>query len=127
MRRISLLLLLLVPTALGAQSLRAPKADVERPEHSDRDDDSWLPYRSYSPRSSTPRTSPARTSRPPASPSASKESPWTPAAVEARDPDLARCDRYKAQLEVLLREEMRGRNTGEQQRTLHERRLRDGC
>jgi len=55
------------------------------------------------------------------------ESPWTPQPRDEREPDLARCDRYKTRLETLLREEMRGRNTSAQQRTLHEERLRDGC
>lgn len=85
----------------------------EPSERSDRDNESWF-------QRGTPSTpEPAAPRR--------AEGPWTPAPKEAREPDLARCDRYQVQLEGLLREEMRGRNTGAQQRALHEQRLRDGC
>ena len=100
----------------GVERDSSPRGEREPSERSDRDDDSWLPYRN-SPRSA----------RPEIPSSGKKESPWTPAATETRDPDLARCDRYKVQLESLLREEMRGKNTGAQQRALHEERLRAGC
>jgi len=95
----------------------AARAESEPSERSDRDDDSWLPYRNYSPR--TPAAEPAPVKR--------RESRSTPAVTETRDPDLARCDRYTLQLESLLREEMRGKNTGPQQRALHETRMREGC
>jgi hypothetical protein len=85
----------------------------EPSERSERDNEPWFQ------RGTTSTPEPAASGR--------SESPWTPAAREAREPDLARCDRYRVQLEGLLREEMRGRNTGAQQRALHEQRLRDGC
>jgi len=88
----------------------APRS--EPPERSERDNEPWF-------QRGTSSTEPAAPERRP--------SPSTPLPKEARDPDLARCDRYQAQLEVLLREEMRGRSTGAQQRSLHEQRLRDGC
>jgi hypothetical protein len=96
-------------------SPRSPSSSGEREpsERSDRDYDreSWFPRR---------ESSSGAEARP-----AAKESPWTPA--EARDPDLSRCDRYRTQLEALLREEMRGKPTGAQQRALHEQRMREGC
>ena len=90
----------------------------EPSERSDRDSDreSWFPR---SEPLSPARDEPARGS--------GGSGSWTPPPKEERDADLTRCDRYQAQLETLLREEMRGKSTGAQQRALHEQRMRDGC
>ena len=121
MRSLGLAALLLCGDALAQpwtnERSTPSRVDRDPPERVERDYDreSSFPRRESSP-------APARAAEKTRAPA---QSPWT--AGEARDPDLARCDRYRAQLETLLREEMRGHATGAQQRTLHEARMRDGC